>query len=127
VMIGLPNGIEFVAATFATWKLGAVPMPVSHRLPHPERAAIADLARPGLVLGFDDLDTYASLPAGFEPPPTATTEDDTPPPPAVSPSWKAPTSGGSTGRPKIIRATQPSLFEEVELNLVLFGLGLDDV
>src|SRR4029077_18610796 len=28
---------------------------------------------------------------------------------AVSPSWKAPTSGGSTGRPKLIVSGQPAL------------------
>ena len=29
VTIGLPNGIEFLEAVVATWKLGATPQPVS--------------------------------------------------------------------------------------------------
>jgi bile acid-coenzyme A ligase len=33
--------------------------------------------------------------------------------PGVSPEWKLMTSGGSTGRPKLIGATQPALFEVV--------------
>src|SRR5438067_336217 len=31
VTIALPNGIDYYAATIATWKLGAVPNPVSPR------------------------------------------------------------------------------------------------
>ena len=37
--------------------------------------------------------------------------DDGPLPDAVSPAWKAPTSGGSTGRPKLIVAGEPSLID----------------
>ena len=44
VTIGLPNSPEFFAATLAAWKLGAVPQPVSPRLPQREREAIVDLA-----------------------------------------------------------------------------------
>src|SRR5260370_1443774 len=33
--------------------------------------------------------------------------------PGVSPEWKLMASGGSTGRPKLIAATQPALFEPV--------------
>lgn len=45
VTIGLPNSIGFVESLFAAWAVGAVPQPVSHRLPAPERAAIMDLAK----------------------------------------------------------------------------------
>ncbi len=38
VTIGLPNGPEFVAACAATWKLGAIPQPVSPSN-HPTTAA----------------------------------------------------------------------------------------
>src|SRR5580704_11919860 len=51
VTIGLPNSIGFVEAMFAAWALGAVPQPISGRLPPLERAAIADLADPALVVG----------------------------------------------------------------------------
>src|ERR1700694_3645656 len=51
VTIALPNSIEFYEATIAAWKLGAVPQPVSARLPDVERAAIVELAEPALVIG----------------------------------------------------------------------------
>ncbi|MDQ1445808.1 MAG: bile acid-coenzyme ligase, partial [Acidimicrobiaceae bacterium] len=37
VTIGLPNSVGFVVAVIATWKLGAVPQPISCRLPVLER------------------------------------------------------------------------------------------
>ena len=52
VTIGLPNSIGFVESMFAAWAVGAVPQPVSHRLPLPESAAIMDLAGPSLVVGM---------------------------------------------------------------------------
>jgi bile acid-coenzyme A ligase len=106
VTIGLPNGIEFVEATIATWKAGATPQPVSDRLPRREREAIIELAEPSLVIGVDPEETGGrpTVPAGFEP----DGFDDTPLEPRVARSIKAPTSGGSTGRPKIIVSTQPA-------------------
>ena len=52
VTIGLPNSIGFAESMFAAWAVGAVPQPVSHRLPPPERSAIMDLASPSLVVGM---------------------------------------------------------------------------
>jgi acyl-CoA synthetase (AMP-forming)/AMP-acid ligase II len=51
VTIGLPNSIGLVESLFATWAVGAVPQPISDRLPPLERSAIVDLARPALVVG----------------------------------------------------------------------------
>ena len=34
VTIGLPNSIGFFESAIAAWKLGAIPQPISHRLPH---------------------------------------------------------------------------------------------
>ena len=112
VTIALPNGIEFIEATIATWKAGATPQPISARLPARERAAIIELADPSLVLGVDaaHAEGRASVPAGFAPDENV---DDEPLPPLVASSWKAPTSGGSTGRPKLIVATQPAELEQV--------------
>ncbi len=106
VTIGLPNGIEFVEATIATWKAGATPQPVSDRLPRREREAIIELADPSLVIGVDPAETGGrpTIPVGFEPEGV----DDTPLEPRIARSVKAPTSGGSTGRPKIIVSTQPA-------------------
>ena len=112
VTIALPNGIEFYAAAFAIWKLGATPQPVSHRLPAHERAALIELADAALVVGAPDGihgdgihgdSTYGGrpqVPIGFEPDPSIS---DAPLEPVrVSPTWKALASGGSTGRPKLI-------------------------
>src|SRR5947208_16139627 len=56
VTIGLPNGIEFFEAALASWKLGAIPQPVSHRLPPIERREIIALAQPALVVGVPESD-----------------------------------------------------------------------
>ena len=48
VTSALPNSVEFMASAFAVWKLGAVPQPVSHRLPDRERQAIVELANSAL-------------------------------------------------------------------------------
>jgi bile acid-coenzyme A ligase len=94
----------------AAWKLGATPQPISSRLPTAERRAIVDLANPSLVVGVDSSEAPGrpTLPAGFEP--DASLPPD-PLPAAVATSFKAPTSGGSTGRPKLIVATQPAIWE----------------
>src|SRR4029077_670581 len=74
-----------------------------------ERAAIVDLADPALVVG--------APPSGTETRPVLESVPPDLPPgpftPGVSPEWKLMTSGGSTGRPKLIGATQPALLEMV--------------
>lgn len=108
VTIALPNSLEFYVVVAAVWKLGAIPQPVSFRLPLLERQAIVDLAQPRLLVGVDPADhpDRTCLPAGFVPDPALS---DAPLPEAVSPSWKAVTSGGSTGRPKIVVSGQSGL------------------
>jgi len=101
VTIALPNGIEFYEAALAAWKLGATPQPVSARLPRLEREAIVALAEPKLVVGAEpgSLGGRTVLAAGFAPDEAL---PDTPLPARTARYWKAPTSGGSTGRPKLI-------------------------
>jgi bile acid-coenzyme A ligase len=126
VTIGLPNGIEFFEATLAVWKLGATPQPISSRLPAPERRAIIELANPSLVVGVDPAETpgRATIPAGFEPDPSVTAD---PLPPRVPASFKAPTSGGSTGRPKLIVSTQAGVWEAVDGFATLLRIPADGV
>jgi len=102
VSLVLPNSVELVLATFATWWIGAVPQPLSDRIPAAEQQAILDLAAPRLVLS--DRDEVRALSAARQ---------VGPPPAAVASMWKIVTSGGSTGRPKLIKATQPAEFENV--------------
>ncbi|UGT38954.1 AMP-binding protein [Nocardia yamanashiensis] len=105
VTVALPNGAEFYTALFALWKLGAVPQPISALLPAPEREAVLALAGPVLVVGVRPGDPGLPwVPAGFEPDPG--TSDAALDAGIVAPAWKVPTSGGSTGRPKLIVPTQ---------------------
>ena len=118
VTIGLPNSIEWFEATIAVWKLGATPAPVSAKLPRMELDAILDLASPSLVVGLD-APGRVCVAAGFVPDPALS---DAPLPLKIASAWKAPTSGGSTGRPKLIVAGGPSVTEGVSLTAVAFGM-----
>ena len=103
VTIVLPNSIEWVQAVLAAWKLGAVPQPLSARLPDAELAGLLDLRPQSLLVGRDDPRGQTPSRAGrFHSGPEAVS--DAALPEAVSPVWKAMASGGSTGRPKLIEA-----------------------
>jgi bile acid-coenzyme A ligase len=112
VTIALSNSIDFFEATIATWKLGATPQPISSRLPEAERRAIIDLANPSLVVGIDasEVPGRPALPAGFTPDRSVSPD---PLPALIAQSFKAPTSGGSTGRPKLIVTTQRAAWEPI--------------
>lgn len=107
VTIALPNGIEFFEACLATWKAGATPQPVSARLPKFERDQIVEVGAPSLVVGVEpgEYAPIACLPAGYAPDASL---PNTPLPEVSSISYKAMTSGGSTGRPKLIVSKQPA-------------------
>ena len=107
VTIALPNGIEFFEACLATWKAGATPQPVSARMPKFERDQIVEVGNPSLVVGAapGEYALTACLPAGYEPDAAL---PDTPLPEVTSVSYKAMTSGGSTGRPKLIVSKSPA-------------------
>ena len=102
VTIVLPNSIEWVQAVLAAWKLGAVPQPLSARLPDAELAALLELRPPALLVGRDDPHGKSPSVAGDFTPDSAVS--DAALPEVVSPVWKAMGSGGSTGRPKLIEA-----------------------
>jgi bile acid-coenzyme A ligase len=98
VAINVPNGLEHVVATLATYKLGGCPMPVSYRMPPAERDAMLALASPKAVISDapelqgitrQEMKKLEQFPA-------------TPPPDAVPQPFKAIGSGGSTGKPKLI-------------------------
>ncbi len=111
VTIALPNSIDFAVAAVASWTLGATPQPVSSRLPARELAAIVELADSPVVIGAEP-GTFADrpcLPVGHQP---SADLDDGPLPDVTSPAWKAPTSGGSTGRPKLIVSTDPAVYQD---------------
>ncbi len=110
VTVALPNSIEFYEACIAIWKLGATPQPISARLPFFEREAIVELANPSLVVGAEpgSHGEKKVLPIGWIPDPSLS---DKPLADKTAKYWKAPTSGGSTGRPKIIVSENPGAFD----------------
>ena len=101
VVIALPNALEFIECTFAAWKLGATVCPVSDRLSAEEFAAIVALAVPAAILTARPLpfDRAGAIlidgpaPAAFA---------DAPLPPMSATNGRIMTSGGSSGRPKLI-------------------------
>ncbi len=107
VTIALPNSIEFLRACLAIWKLGATPQPVSSRLPERERRAIVALAEPALIIGapLGEYGPCETLPPGFEPDGNLS---DRPLPECVPRHARALSSGGSTGRPKLIIDLSPA-------------------
>ena len=108
----LPNGTAPLVVAFAAWGVGAVPQLLSPDLPDREVHELLELGRPKVVVsdGRDLPGALTVLPSTAVP---ITTVEHAPLPRRVSPAWKAPTSGGSTGRPKIIVAGQPALWERV--------------
>ncbi|MEE3330653.1 MAG: AMP-binding protein [Myxococcota bacterium] len=117
VTIALPNGIRFLEATFAAWKLGAVPQPVSSQLPQAERNAILDRAQPSLVFGVaagthNDL---TCLPEDHD----TSSYDDAPLRDVLPPNRQALASGGSTGTPKVIVDILPA---EVDPDVAFYGI-----
>ncbi|SFO38952.1 bile acid-coenzyme A ligase [Pseudonocardia ammonioxydans] len=110
VSIALPNTVRHLECSVAAWKLGAVPQPLSAKLPDVERDAVLAVGRPALTVTVEsDVDESG--------------HDDEPLPDLIGPSWKAPTSGGSTGRPKLIVAGQAACVEQALARVD--GLRLD--
>ena len=87
VAIVLPNGIDVFVTVVAAWKLGAVPLPLSHRMPDHELRS---------VLAIVDAATVVLEPID------ATHEDASEMPPVPLRWWKAMATGGSTGTPKVV-------------------------
>lgn len=112
VVVALPNGAEFYETVLAVWKLGATPAHVSWRLTETEFREILELASPKLIVGGPKgfaIPGAQSLAAREGPDPSLSAE---PLPPAVAKAWKVSTSGGSTGRPKLVVDPNPSVWGE---------------
>jgi len=112
VTLALPNSAALVVGCVAAWKLGAVPNPISDRLPAPERAGILERAAPRVAIGCEAPAGATGLPADFTPDPEI---PDTPLPDAtvrVPPHERALASGGSTGLPKLILPADPAVYDD---------------
>lgn len=109
VTLSLDNGIELFEILFALWKIGAVPHMVSPQLPESELRAITGVAQPKLVIAraIDLQARFGALSPDFGADHPCTDVLDMP----VSTRWKAMSSGGSTGLPKIIVQPGPNSFD----------------
>jgi bile acid-coenzyme A ligase len=102
VVLALPNSVEHPVAALATWKLGALVLPLSPRTGPAERAALLQLAAPTVVIAdWTDLGNRQVL-GRAELAAVRLTEATGGLPDWISVPGKAIASGGSTGRPKII-------------------------
>lgn len=103
IVVELPNSADHLVACIGAWRLGALVLPISPRLPARERDGLVDLASPALVVGVPNHErppdiTPDELLAG----PAPRDISDVVPQPG-----KAIGSGGSTGRSKIIVDPRP--------------------
>jgi bile acid-coenzyme A ligase len=98
VGLGLRNSPEFVISVFATWKLGAVPVPVRWDVPDWELARLREVIDPRVYLGAGDLGWIAET-ADL---PVADLPD------VISPHLQGICSSGATGTPKIILSDMPA-------------------
>lgn len=110
VTIAVPNSIDFFIAYVAAWRLGATPQPISSRLPQRELDAIIELANSPVVIGAPEgsVEGKVCFPHGHRAPDVDVSHI----PFVVSQAWKAPTSGGSTGRPKLIVSGDPAELDD---------------
>jgi bile acid-coenzyme A ligase len=103
VGIQLPNSPEFVLAALASWKLGAVPVPVRWDLPDWELDRLRTVVDAKVHLDPDSLAWIAE-----------TERDDAPDfPDVVSPSLNGICSSGSTGTPKVIVSNRPAIYSDL--------------
>ncbi|WP_051448306.1 AMP-binding protein [Bradyrhizobium sp. WSM1417] len=100
VTIGLPNGIGFIEACWGVWKLGATPQPVSFRLPKRELRDIVDLAASSVVIALPGMETGRRCVTVDDL--LGLSDDARPVESRAAPVAYAVTSGGSTGRPKLV-------------------------
>jgi bile acid-coenzyme A ligase len=119
VTIALPNGTAFLETTYAVLRLGAIPAPVPAKMPMGELKAIVELTKPKVIAGVErgDWPGWQTLPPAWTGEQSDAELGD-----EIAPYWKAMTSGGSTGRPKIIVASTPGVVD-LDMANALLGEG----
>jgi bile acid-coenzyme A ligase len=123
VSIALPNTSAFLEAAFGLWKAGATPQMLSWRLPRHEADAVMDLAETPILIS--DGSVEGSRPR-YDPDALAVLGgDDGSLPDVIAPVFKAATSGGSTGRPKLILSGAPGV--TLAAGGEVYRIGPDDI
>ena len=98
--LGIRNSPEFVFGVLATWRLGAVPVPVRWDVPDWELDRLKEVIEPKVYIGPDDLAWI-----------NATADDPVSEfPDLVSPNSSGICSSGATGTPKVILSQLPAVF-----------------
>lgn len=111
VSVLIPNSTDLIVAIFSCYKAGASPQVLSPRMTGHELTALLDLGDPAAVIvadresgaGVAGSTTLDDLAEG-------NTDDDLET--QIATAWKAPVSGGSTGRPKIILSGREAVTAE---------------
>jgi len=124
VAVLLQTGPMHHIVCFGLWKIGATVIPLSWRLVDSELEKILGAADPELVVGVEPgrLPGFRTLPPDIAVDPTVPGD---PMPEVLSPIWKASTSGGSTGIPKLIWDRRPSLIHPFQ-PMALLKIDVDD-
>lgn len=108
VVVCLPNTITHVLCAYATWKIGACYMPVAPRSTEGEILNFIELSKPDLVItdGFrpEECKCFGSEEILHR----LTEYSDKMPPDILAIPFRAQTTGGSTGKPKLIKYNQAS-------------------
>jgi bile acid-coenzyme A ligase len=122
VTIAAAKDLDFYVSVIGLWKLGATPQPVSPKLPEREIRAIVAKVNPPVTIGF----SAAMLPDHRIVASNAGCEhfSDAPLPDVVAPSFRASTSGGSTGLPKVVVSAMPTLWDT---EVTLFDITANQV
>jgi len=123
VSIALPNTSGFLEAAFGLWKAGATPQMLSWRLPQAEADAVMELAETPILISNGSV--VGAKPRYDVEDLVALGGDDSPLPDVTAPVYKAATSGGSTGRPKLIMSGAPGVV--MAAGGAAYRTGWDDV
>ncbi|MGF7150189.1 bile acid-coenzyme A ligase [Sphingomonas zeicaulis] len=107
VALSLPNRVEYLECVFALWKIGATPCPVSDRLTGGEFDAILALLAASHIIGTASV-VHGSVSLHDVDRPLDPALSDAPLEAVLATPGKIATSGGSTGRPKLIVDPMPS-------------------
>ena len=125
VTVGLTNSVDFVEACYALWKAGATPQPISYRLPSAEAEAVMALAKTPILIAGPQIES--GRPRFDVEQLLALSDNDSPVEDRTAPVYKAPTSGGSTGRPKLILSGTAGVYAPPEGGGGGYRTSSDDV
>ncbi len=107
VLCTYPNGIEHIAANLAIWKTGAAYMPTSHRTSPEELLELQELLSPAAALTDIDVDEKVFKCGMAELREACSGYSDEMPPDVLANPNIINASGGTTGKPKLIKQNIP--------------------